>query len=156
MKHARKPRLLVRASTFVLDGRILRFTLPIHTDGTLTQTRKHFRTTNKTNQEQQLIVRSHLGQERSALIALGVTHVRITRVAPRKLDSVQLWASQKHVQDAVAKILGRDDADWKDGAIKWEVAQRSDEPRTYGVVIMLWNESLYTPPQSTITPASQT
>jgi hypothetical protein len=125
------------------------FRIPLFTDSTLTQSRKHWSVLKKRVDQTRLIVDSQVQKHRSALLAIGVTHVRITRIAPKKLDIVNLLGSQKATQDAIADVLGRDDADWKPGAIKWEFEQRSEAPRTYGVEVRLWNANEWQPPTTT-------
>lgn len=64
-----------------------------------------------------------------------VDAVHIDRVSPKRLDSDNLAASAKHVRDAVADALGRDDDDSKPGALKWSYGQIVG--KEYGVVITL-------------------
>lgn len=56
--------------------------------------------------------------------------VRITRIAPRALDSDNLAGSQKHVRDGVADWLGIND---RDPRIQWVYAQAKGAPKFYAV-----------------------
>ena len=58
--------------------------------------------------------------------------VKITRIAPRALDSDNLAVSQKHVRDGVADALGIDDGD---PSITWSYAQQKGNPREYAVIV---------------------
>lgn len=60
--------------------------------------------------------------------------VGLVRIAPGKLDGDNLQASFKAVRDAIARIYGRDDADWKANSISWSYEQMS-QGRLYGVRI---------------------
>lgn len=66
-----------------------------------------------------------------------VTAVRMTRIAPRRLDSDNLQGSMKHVRDEIAYWLnGGDDSDGC--GISWEpVEQRRGVPREYAVEVVL-------------------
>lgn len=59
--------------------------------------------------------------------------VTITRLAPRTLDSDNAAGSAKHVRDAVAEWLGRDDG--PTCGVEWRVDQRKS--KTYGVEIRI-------------------
>lgn len=61
--------------------------------------------------------------------------VRITRIAPRLLDSDNLEASLKYVRDGVAKALGIDD---RDPRVRYVVDQRKGEPKTNLVRLELY------------------
>ena len=56
--------------------------------------------------------------------------IRLTRIAPRKLDSDNLLSSMKAVRDGVADWLGMDDAD---PSLAFEYAQTKGEPKQYAV-----------------------
>ena len=62
-----------------------------------------------------------------------VSRVRLTRLAPRRLDTDNGVSALKHVQDAVARWLGVDDGNC---AITWEYAQ--DKSKHYAVLVELW------------------
>lgn len=59
--------------------------------------------------------------------------VTITRVGSRLMDSDNAVGSAKHVRDAVAKWLGRDDG--PNCGVEWRVEQR--KAKTYGVEIRI-------------------
>jgi hypothetical protein len=58
--------------------------------------------------------------------------VRLTRIAPRRLDSDNLAGALKAVRDGVADALGLDDAD---GSVRWLYDQRRGAPGQYAVVV---------------------
>ena len=58
--------------------------------------------------------------------------VRLTRIAPRSLDSDNLAGALKAVRDGVADALGMDDGDAR---IAWAYAQRRGAPREYAVLV---------------------
>lgn len=73
-------------------------------------------------------------------IAHALRHVRapaavgFVRISPGKLDDDNLNVSFKYLRDAIAKVYGRDDAQWKKGAIAWTYAEMS-QGKLYGVRI---------------------
>lgn len=60
--------------------------------------------------------------------------VRLTRLAPRKLDTDNLASSQKAVRDAVAAFLEVDDGD--EQRVTWSYAQ--EKSKSYGVNIQFF------------------
>jgi hypothetical protein len=62
-------------------------------------------------------------------------HVRLTRIAPRRLDGDNLQSSFKAVRDAVAAWLGIDDGD---DATAWLYGQERGEPLQYAVTVEVW------------------
>ena len=58
--------------------------------------------------------------------------IRLTRIAPRKLDQGNIAAAFKHVQDGCADWLGIDDR--RDDLVKYEYLQEQ-KSKTYGVRI---------------------
>ena len=56
--------------------------------------------------------------------------VRLTRVAPRDLDTDNLRSALKAPRDGVADWLGVDDADER---VTWDYDQRRGQPRQYAV-----------------------
>ena len=58
--------------------------------------------------------------------------IRLTRLAPRELDSDNLVASMKAVRDGVADALGMDDGDER---LRWRYAQRKGKPGEYSVLV---------------------
>jgi len=63
----------------------------------------------------------------------GMT-IRLTRIAPRKLDSDNLAGALKAVRDGVADYLAVDDGDPR---LRWEYDQRRGKKKEYGVSITL-------------------
>lgn len=59
--------------------------------------------------------------------------IRLTRIAPRKLDQGNYPGSLKHVQDGVADWIGIDDR--RDDLVKYEYAQSRGQPREYAVMV---------------------
>lgn len=59
--------------------------------------------------------------------------VALTRIGARKLDPDNLAGSMKHVQDAVADILGVDDGD--EASVRWVYQQRIGKRGEYAVEI---------------------
>lgn len=64
----------------------------------------------------------------SALPQTKPAEVRLTRLAPRKLDSDNLQGACKHVRDEVAALCGFDD---RDESVRWVYAQ--ERAKAYGV-----------------------
>ena len=56
--------------------------------------------------------------------------VRITRIAPKKLDSDNLAISNKAIRDGIADAIGIDDGSNK---FSWEYRQESGRPKEYAV-----------------------
>lgn len=68
---------------------------------------------------------------------IGPTHVHLTRLASRKLDSDNLAGSQKHVRDAVAKFLGVDDG--REDLVSWSYGQ--ERAKGYSVRIEFYRRT---------------
>jgi len=62
----------------------------------------------------------------------GNITVRLTRIAPRQLDTDNLAAALKAVRDGVADALGMDDGDTR---LTWLYGQRRGEPNEYAVMV---------------------
>ncbi len=62
----------------------------------------------------------------------GKLTIRLTRIAPRKLDSDNAVGALKHVRDGVADAIGRNDGD---ETLTWVYAQERGEPQEYAVRI---------------------
>lgn len=62
--------------------------------------------------------------------------VRLTRIAPRTLDSDNLSGSLKHIRDGIADWLGIDD---RSPLVTWEYAQRKGAPKSYAVGVTVEN-----------------
>ena len=56
--------------------------------------------------------------------------VRLTRIAPKKLDSDNLAISNKAIRDGIADAIGIDDGSDK---FSWEYRQESGRPKEYAV-----------------------
>lgn len=67
----------------------------------------------------------------------GRFRVRITRIAPRRLDSDNLARSCKSTRDGVADALGVDDGSER---VLWVVDQRQGRAREYAVEILIETE----------------
>lgn len=81
--------------------------------------REHWAVKNRRKKQQQSIVWQMVGPFVRALNGRDLIGVKLTRFGKRALDSDNLAASFKHVQDAVAKCLGIDD-----GKINWKYEQQ--------------------------------
>lgn len=119
----------------------------------LLTTTVEIRTVSETNQREHHMVRHRRrkAQRRSTFLGLlaagrkasvdapGVPlMVRLTRIAPRGLDTDNLGSSLKAIRDGVADWLGRDDGD---PTILWEYEQRRGKPREYAVLIELFDRA---------------
>ena len=86
----------------------------------------------------QLLVRAGLACTGGSPLRAGVRPrdqaltVRLTRIAPRTLDSDNLAGALKAVRDGVADALGMDDGDSR---FEWLYAQRPGRPREYAVLV---------------------
>lgn len=63
--------------------------------------------------------------------------VRLTRIAPRQLDGDNNQGSLKGVRDAIAKLIGVDDADPR---VTWCYDQERGKPRKYAVRVEIEEE----------------
>jgi hypothetical protein len=129
LRKARRELIPTVGAWRVPGGYVLR--VPVYTSSDLTQSREHWSIVRERANAQKGIVCNYMNK----IAPSNVRCVMITRIAPRKLDSDNLHGALKSVRDAIALALGRDDADWKDGAIKWQVYQRYEVPRTYGIEV---------------------
>lgn len=105
-------------------GQVITVTLPVVLRSESNR-REHWAVRMRRRQQQQLAVRLGL------LLAFGRERppwrprvVRLVRLAPRMLDSDNLAASCKYLQDAVAAWLGVDDG--PSGGIEWLYAQERE------------------------------
>lgn len=64
------------------------------------------------------------------------TAVLLVRLAPKFLDSDNLVSGFKAVRDAIAEVYGVDDADWREGALQWDVP-RQEKSAAYGVGVVV-------------------
>ncbi len=76
-----------------------------------------------------LLVQAELASVRRWFVPVVV---KLTRVAPRALDSDNLQSSCKAARDGVADALGIDDGD---DSIRWEYDQIRGNPREYAVIV---------------------
>lgn len=87
----------------------------------------------KEDQQVKNVVKYFLNQEKLPSLPVKVVMIRI---GPKRLDDVNLFASFKYVQDAIAEQLipglapGRADGDPR---IKWYIEQRLHPKRQYGI-----------------------
>lgn len=95
---------------------------------------EHWRKRQRRAQVQHLAVSSYLGTmfPRAAFAMPTPLVVTITRVGAKLMDSDNAVGSAKHVRDAVAAWLGRDDSER--GLVEWRVVQRRGP---YGVEIRI-------------------
>lgn len=120
----------------------------------LLTTTVEIRTVSETNQREHYMVRHRRrkAQRRSTFLGMLAAGrkanvdvpsgapllVRMTRVAPRGLDTDNLGSSLKAIRDGVADWLGRDDGD---PLVLWEYEQRRGKPREYAVLIELFDRA---------------
>lgn len=92
--------------------------------------REHWATKHRRKKQQQGVVKlmflTHKVPQPPVVVAM-------TRVGARKLDPDNLAGSFKHVQDAMADILGVDDGD--ESKVTWHYAQRIGRRGEYAVEI---------------------
>jgi len=95
--------------------------------------REHWRSRNARTEHQKHIVGLCMNTAGAAVKKLKLPLiVQITRISPGPgLDSDNLVASQKHVRDAIAKVLKVDD---KDARVDWRVDQKKGP---WGVEILI-------------------
>jgi len=125
----------------------LAFTMPVKLVSEANQ-REHWRTKYiRKNAQQRDTQRAWKAQRRvhavnsrghGLLVGIAVAvpcTVRLTRIGPKSLDADNLAGSFKHVQDAIAKLIGIDDGDER---IKWEYAQVPVGKRVYQVRVEVY------------------
>lgn len=61
--------------------------------------------------------------------------IRLTRVAPRKLDQGNIAGALKHVQDGVADWIGIDDR--RDDLVRYEHDQKRGQASEYAVIVSI-------------------
>lgn len=105
--------------------------VPIRTVSEANQ-REHWATKNRRNKRQQEAVGYALLSKR-ALLPKPPVLVNLCRLAKRSMDPDNLVGSFKHVQDAVAKILGVNDGDRS--KVRWMYEEETGHP--YGVEITI-------------------
>ncbi len=98
--------------------------------------REHWRTRNARKKKQQEAVAEVWPVIGYVLKSRGLTapwRIDFTRIGPQSLDSDNLAGAFKHVQDAVCKALGANDADTMNA-----YAQEPQGERIYGVRVRIW------------------
>jgi hypothetical protein len=109
---------------------LVRVEIPIRTVSEANQ-RGHWAKRHSRASEQRSVVRMALATQPTRT-PVGPLRIRLTRIAPRRLDSDNLHAALKAVRDGVADYLGVDDGD---ASLSWEVAQARGAPNAYAVRI---------------------
>ncbi len=115
--------------------RIRDVTLPLRLV-TLENQREHWAKKAKRAKEQRSLAKWSIGWHAFDFVGGDTSTayiVRLTRVAPRKLDPGNFQGCFKHVQDGVADWLGIDDGDPR---IEW-VYQQEQKPKTYACRIVI-------------------
>ncbi len=113
--------------------RLIGVELPLRTVSEANQ-RGHWAKRYNRVSEQRSVVRMALATQPTRT-PVGPLRIRLTRIAPRGLDSDNLHAALKACRDGVADYLGVDDGDL---SLTWEVAQERGAPKTYAVRIEIW------------------
>lgn len=109
------------------------FELPIKTVSEANE-REHWRSRHGRRQKQRTVVRRDAASLKGAFEPEQDLEVKLTRIAPRRLDKGDnLAGSLKAIRDEVAALLGRDDG--PDAGIEWRYAQERGPPKTYAVRI---------------------
>ena len=106
------------------------FFLPIRAQSE-NNAREHWRVRAKRRAAQRRSVAAICASLEGRYDATSELEVTFTRIAPRKLDDDNLAGSMKAMRDAIAKLLGRDDA--PGSGIEWRYDQVKGEPREYAV-----------------------
>lgn len=108
------------------------FQIPVRVISEANQ-REHWTVKNRRKKEQQVTTAvAFLNNVRRSNINFPCV-VKLTRIAPKALDSDNLAGSFKHVQDEIARKLGIDDGDA--GKVIWEYAQMPVRIRQYSVKV---------------------
>lgn len=100
---------------------------------------EHWRSKHKRNKEQKLYIKSALSWEKQITTPVAI---KITRIAPRKLDYDNLVAACKHVVDAISEWIYPDMAAGRaDGmpGMEWIYDQRKGKPGEYALEIEMNN-----------------
>ena len=110
-------------------------TIPIRTESEM-NLREHWRSRAARAKEQRMICDLALSTAipKSQLPENSVMTVRLTRVAPRKLDGDNLQGSFKHIRDSIAAALGVDD---RSERYAWVYGQEKGKPKEYSVRITI-------------------
>jgi hypothetical protein len=102
--------------------RMISFTLPIRLVSEANQ-RDHWVVRNERKKNQQMMVKAYSGRLGNMPLPSSM-RIILTRFGKRKMDSDNLAGSFKHVQDALAKIIGIDDGSDK---LTWVYRQEIGE-----------------------------
>lgn len=107
------------------------FELPIKTQSE-NNAREHWRARHARRHRQRKAVAAMCASLEDAFEPEVDLEVRLTRIAPRRLDEGDnLSGSMKAIRDAVAELLGRDDA--PGSGVEWAYSQEKGPPKTYAV-----------------------
>lgn len=106
------------------------FHLPLRTKSE-NNAREHWRARHGRRAQQRKAVTQHCAALEGAFDLTSDLEVTFTRIAPRKLDDDNLAGSMKALRDAVAVLLGRDDA--PGCGIEWRYAQEKGAKGEYAV-----------------------
>ncbi len=100
---------------------MISFELPLTTQSTNALGREHWRKRSTRASQHRFAVKAVAPKGKVTPVLV----VRLTRVAPRQLDSDNLQGALKHVRDGVADWLRIDDAT---PLVAWQYAQEKGEP----------------------------
>jgi crossover junction endodeoxyribonuclease RusA len=95
-------------------------------------THGHWRTKAKRVKMQRTTARMMLTLDKRWCAKQNHFDVRLTRIAPKKLDSDNLAISNKAIRDGIADAIGIDDGSDK---FSWEYRQESGRPKEYAVKV---------------------
>ncbi len=121
---------------------LVRVEIPVRTVSEANDER-HWRTRQRRRRAQHEVVTTYLmgkvGAARRAMPGFSPgapsLRIRLTRIAPGRLDMDNLATSTKSVQDCLAEWLLVDDGH---PGLLWEYAQERGKPRQYAVRIEIW------------------
>lgn len=108
---------------------MIRFELPIKLESLL-NIREHWAKRAKRAKSQRVAGWAHTLATLQRSKVRFPAKIRITRIAPKPLDSDNLAASAKHVRDGIADALGIND---NDPRVEWDYWQEKGNPYTYSV-----------------------
>jgi crossover junction endodeoxyribonuclease RusA len=95
-------------------------------------THGHWRTKAKRVKMQRTTARMMLTLDKRWCAKQNHFDVRLTRIAPKKLDSDNLAISNKAIRDGIADAIGIDDGSSK---FSWEYRQETGRPKEYAVKV---------------------
>lgn len=112
-----------------------RIELPLRTVSSLNQ-REHWSKRARRTKTQRTVARLKTESELRPVRRWFVpTTVKLTRVAPGKLDGDNLQGALKAVRDGIADALGIDDGD---DSVTWTYDQQRGRARQYAVIVELF------------------